>query len=133
MEKAQLWKNIFKNYWLNVIVNVRTLSVLQYLKYVYLFLENSGCLFSECIFFNVSKLYQAFFFLNKLHLSVIKRIGSASLCGIQIIHGLNSQPFGIYFIYGSAFSSSKNIHSLCLHEFKYFLDVTCKCLILKCM
>lgn len=33
-----------------------------------------------------------FFFLNKLHLSVIKRIGSASLCGIQIIYGLNSQP-----------------------------------------
>lgn len=65
--------------------------MLQYLKYVYLFLENSGCLFLECIFSTFQN-YIKLFSLNKLHLSVIKRIGSASLFGIQIIYGLNSQP-----------------------------------------
>lgn len=51
------------------------------------------------------------------------------LCGIQIIYGLKSQPSEHISSMVVHFPPLKNTHSLCLHEFKYFGGVTCKCLI----
>lgn len=53
--------------------------MLQYIKYVYLFPVNSGCLFSKYFFFIISfKKVSTCYFTNKKHLSVIKMIGYAS-------------------------------------------------------
>lgn len=69
--------------------------MLQYIKYVYLFRENSGCLFSKYFFFIISKQYQPSVspISNIFQLLKWSVMPLLVLCGIQIIYGLKSQPF----------------------------------------